>query len=66
MTPVQGPAWDADFAAATRFARQQARKATAEQRLAWLESTLEIARASGAWQRERDRRDREEADRQAK
>ena len=51
------PNWG--FADAERFARAQALKATPEQRLEWLDTALEIARASGAWARERARRDAE-------
>ena len=51
------PTWG--FEDAERFARAQALKATPEQRLEWLDAGLEIARASGAWARERARRDAE-------
>ena len=42
-----------------RFARLRALQASPEQRLEWLDAALEIARASGAWARERARRDAE-------
>ena len=57
MSQTDEPSWT--FADAERFAREQARKATPAQRLQWLDDALEVARRSGAWARERARRDAE-------
>jgi hypothetical protein len=54
---VSAPSWR--FEDAERFARLRALQASPEQRLEWLDAALEIARASGAWARERARRDAE-------
>lgn len=51
----EGNALDASFAGTRRWRLTRALEATAEQRLAWLEEMIDIARQAGARRRETDR-----------